>query len=110
MGTIGRCPCDESFQFTGEDEDWIEVQERMKTNELGKASVDTFLKNSAFGQEKDGVVAMEKPEFKELKKVMGEIAACVYTSANEPVEGGNSTGKRGQFRSDIFGSVREYGI
>lgn len=68
MGTIGGCPCDESFQFTGEDEDWSEVQERMKTKELEKTSVNTFLKSSAFGKEKDGVVAVEKPEFKELKK------------------------------------------
>lgn len=68
MGTIGGCPCDESFQFTGEDEDWTKVQEEMKTKEVEKASVDMFLESSAFGQEKDGVVAVEKPEFKELKK------------------------------------------
>ena len=41
MGTIGGCPYDESFQFTGEDEDWSEVQERMKTKELEKKSVYT---------------------------------------------------------------------
>lgn len=40
----------------------------MKTKGLEKASVDTFLKSSAFGQEMEGVVAVEKPEFKELKR------------------------------------------
>lgn len=68
VGTIGGCPCDESFQFTGEDEDWTKVQEKLKTKEVEKASADMFLESSAFGQEKDGVVAVEKPEFKELKK------------------------------------------
>lgn len=95
MGTIGGCPCDESFQFTGEDEDWTKVQEKLKTKEVEKASADMFLESSAFGQEKDGVVAVEKPEFKELKKKMREIAACLYTRVNEPVEGGTYHWEKG---------------
>lgn len=78
MGTIGGCPCDESFQFAGEDEDWTKVQEKMKTKEVEKASVDMFLESSAFGQEKDGVVAVEKPEFEELKKNERNSSMLIY--------------------------------
>lgn len=78
MGTIGGCPCDESFQFAGEDEDWTKVQEKMKTKEVEKASADMFLESSAFGQEKDGVVAVEKPEFKELKKNERNSSMLIY--------------------------------
>lgn len=58
------CPCDEWLPFKGEDENWIEFQESMETEKLHKVSIDSFLRGSVFGQEKNGVVAVEKPELR----------------------------------------------
>lgn len=58
------CPCVEWLPFKGEGENGIEFQERMEAEKLDKVSMDSFLRGSAFEQEKNGAMAVEKPELK----------------------------------------------